>query len=81
MSDHEDIKIDRVVHRARTVLATRFGLDFLARQYELAAKSEVEDEDSAYARHVAEELRAKFSSKLSRGPDAVRFGRTFAIAA
>ena len=81
MSDQEDLKVDRVVHKARSVLATRFGLEFLAKQYELAAKAEEEENDADYARHVAQELRSKSGSKLSGMTSALTSKRQFAIAA
>ena len=65
MPDTKDAKVNRVVHEARAVLATRFGLDFLAKQYELAAAAEEEAGDDPLARNIADELRRPEKSKLS----------------
>lgn len=70
MSDPKDAKVDRVVHEARAVLSTRFGLEFLARQYELAAAEEEAaaqevTQDNEFSRSVADELRRADSKKYS----------------
>ena len=67
MSDTKDPKVSRVVHEARAVLATRFGLEFLAKQYELAAAAEEAEkaEGEALARDIADELRRPKKKKFS----------------
>ena len=63
MPDTKDPKVVRVVHEARAVLATRFGLEFLAKQYELAAAEEEAGEP--IARDIADALRRPEKRKFS----------------